>query len=234
MLKEKGTSTLGSQNIWFDEDVRRLNSDGRGTLIGSFKGDDKLVVWTSKNQYYITGFDLAQHFPDETVAVERYVPDKVYALCYFDKEQGYYYMKRFTLERSDKMQPFLDEDGNADFVCITGVAGATLHITYKGAQASRPADDVDADSFIGVKSCKAKGKRITTYDVASLSFIEPEQPEQPEPESDETPDSSDVDLTDMIDDEGIATNNDAGVHVEIYRPAPDEEIDPEQLDLFGK
>ncbi len=243
VLKEKGTSTLGSQNIWFDEDVRRLNSDGRGTLVGSFKGDDKLVVWTSKNQYYITGFDLAQHFPDETVAVERYVPDKVYALCYFDKEQGYYYIKRFTLERSDKMQSFLDEDGNADFVCITGVAGSTLHITYKGAQASRPADDVDTDSFIGVKSCKAKGKRITTYDVASLSFVEPEQPEAVEDESASSDDTdttdvaestADVDLTDMIDDEGIATHSDGGVPVEIFRPAPDEEIDPEQLDLFGK
>lgn len=237
VLKERGASTLGSQNIWFDEDVRRLNSDGRGTLIGAFKGDDKLVVWTSKNQYYITGFELAQHFPDETVSVEKYMPDKVYALCYFDKEQGYYYMKRFTLERSDKMQSFLDDEGNASPVCMTGVAGAVLHITYKGAQTSRPADDVDADSFIGVKSCKAKGKRITTYDVASLSFVEPQQPQEPaETEEGVSSDAdvSAVDLTDMIDDGNIATDNYGGVPVEIFRPEPDEEIDPAQLDLFGR
>lgn len=238
VLKEKGTSTLGSQNVWFDEDVRRLNSDGRGKLIGSFKGDDKIVVWTTKHQYYITGFDFGQHFPDETVSVERYVPEKTYALCYFDKEQGYYYMKRFTLERSDKMQSFLDDEGNAEFVCITGVAGATLHITYKGAQASRPADDVDVDSFIGVKSCKAKGKRITTYDVASLSFIEPEPITASEPDDEQTESADEaetgVDLTGMIDDEGISIAEDGGVPVEIFRPEPDDEIDPEQLDLFGK
>ena len=244
VLKEKGTSTLGSQNIWFDEDVRRLNSDGRGRLVGEFKGDDRIVVWTSKHQYYITGFDLGQHFPDETVAVERYVADKVYALCYFDREQGYFYMKRFTLERSDKMQNFLDEDGNDEFVCITGVGGATLRITYKGAQASRPADEVDVDSFIGVKSRKAKGKRLSTYDIDTLTFIEPELPPQPEP-SEDAVDVEDaaaegdgqqesVDLTDMIDDEGIVPVSNGGTPIEIIRPDADDLINPEQLDLFGK
>ena len=72
VLKERGTSTLGGQDIWFDEDVRRLNADGRGKLLGEFKGDDRLIVWTSKNQYYITGYDLMQHFPDDTVRVARY------------------------------------------------------------------------------------------------------------------------------------------------------------------
>ncbi len=244
VLKEKGTSTLGSQNIWFDEDVRRLNSDGRGRLIGEFKGDDRIVVWTSKHQYYITGFDLGQHFPDETVAVERYVADKVYALCYFDREQGYFYMKRFTLERSDKMQSYLDEDGNDEFVCITGVGGATLRITYKGAQASRPADEVDVDSFIGVKSRKAKGKRLSTYDIDTLTFIEPELPPQPEP-SEDAEDVEDaaaeddgqqesVDLTDLIDDEGIVPVSNGGTPIEIIRPDADDLINPEQLDLFGK
>ena len=240
VLKEKGTSTLGSQNIWFDEDVRRLNSDGRGRLIGEFKGDDKIVVWTSKHQYYITGFDLGQHFPDETVAVERYVADKVYALCYFDREQGYFYMKRFTLERSDKMQSYLDEDGNDEFVCITGAGGATLRITYKGAQASRPADEVDVDSFIGVKSRKAKGKRLSTYDIDTLTFIEPELPPQPEPSEDAEDAAEDdgqqesVDLTDMIDDEGIVPVSNGGTPIEIIRPDADDLINPEQLDLFGK
>ena len=177
VLKEKGTSTLGGQNIWYDEDVRRLNTDGRGVLLGEFKGEDKLVVWTSKYKYYITGFNVDQHFPDETVRVERYVAGRVYSLCYFDKEQNYYYMKRFQLEPTEKMLSFLDDENMMEFVTLTDRSGATLVVTYKGAQASRPADEVDVDSFVGVKSHRAKGKRITTYDVASLSFIEPELPE---------------------------------------------------------
>ena len=173
-----------ARNVWFDEDVRRLNADGRGKLLGEFKGDDRIIVWTSKNQYYITGYDLGQHFPDETVRVSRYEPDRVYSVCYYDRSQQFYYMKRFTAEMSDKMQFFLDEDGQADLVAVTERTGAKLEITYKGAHASRPADEVDVDEFVGVKSHRAKGKRLTTYEVATLRFIEPELPPEPEPSDD--------------------------------------------------
>lgn len=197
VLKERGTSTLGGQNIWFDEDVRRLNADGRGKLLGEFKGDDKLIVWTSKNhQYYITGYDLMQHFPDDTVRVARYESDRVYSLCYYDRDQQYYYMKRFTAEMSDKTQDFLDAD--ADFICVTDRAGAQLEITYKGAHASRPADLIDVDEFVGVKSHRAKGKRLTTYDVAALRMIELELPPEPEPADEEGVDSDQ--LTDTSGD----------------------------------
>jgi len=239
VLKEKGTSTLGGQNIWWDDDIRRLNSDGRGRLLGEFKGDDRLVVWTSKHQYYVTGFDVAQHFPDETIMVERYVADRVYNLCYFDREQGYFYMKRFTLEASDRLQSFLDEDGAADFVCITSAVGAKLRITYKGAQATRPADEISVDDFVGVKSRKAKGKRLTTYDVDSLAFIEPEPSEEPElmPESGE-PTTGDedgaasIDASDMIDDAEITPIDNSNTPLEIIRNEIDAMVDPEQLNLF--
>ena len=94
-------------------------------------------------------------------------------------------MKRFTAEMSDKMQFFLDEDGQADLVAVTERTGAKLEITYKGAHASRPADEVDVDEFVGVKSHRAKGKRLTTYEVATLRFIEPELPPEPEPSDDD-------------------------------------------------
>ncbi len=183
VLKERGTSTLGGQNIWFDEDVRQLNADGRGRLLGEFEGDDKLIVWTRRNQYYVTDFDLSQHFPDDTVRVERYNPSCVYSLCYFDREQGYYYMKRFSAERSERMQFFLDELGQADFVAMTDRKATQLEITYKGAHASRPADVIEVDEFVGVKSHRAKGKRLTTYEVDTLRFIEPDEEEIPDEES---------------------------------------------------
>ena len=228
VLKERGTSTLGGQNIWFDEDVRRLNTDGRGLLIGEFKGDDKLVVWTSKYMYYITGFGVDQHFPDETVRVERYVPGRVYSVCYFDKEQNYYYMKRFQLEMSEKMQSFLEDEATMEFVAMTSAEGATLKVEYTGAHAMRPADEVDVDSFIGVKSHRAKGKRITTYQVASLTFIEPEPTEESEPvEEDATDDVLDVDLDSI---------GDVDVEGDIQPAVADDEpvimLDSEQLNLF--
>ncbi|MBO5465270.1 MAG: DNA gyrase/topoisomerase IV subunit A [Alistipes sp.] len=250
VLKEKGTSTLGGQNIWYDEDVRRLNTDGRGVLLGEFKGEDKLVVWTSKYKYYITGFNVDQHFPDETVRVERYVAGRVYSLCYFDKEQNYYYMKRFQLEPTEKMLSFLDDENMMEFVTLTDRSGATLVVTYKGAQASRPADEVDVDSFVGVKSHRAKGKRITTYDVASLSFIEPELPEVDESaeENNEVEDiDENINVADATQDAvsvdiGDAMEVTASVDVErdsvVIEPQgedveePAVVIDSEQLNLF--
>jgi len=250
VLKEKGTSTLGGQNIWYDEDVRRLNTDGRGVLLGEFKGEDKLVVWTSKYKYYITGFNVDQHFPDETVRVERYVAGRVYSLCYFDREQNYYYMKRFQLEPTEKMLSFLDDENMMEFVTLTDRSGATLVVTYKGAQASRPADEVDVDSFVGVKSHRAKGKRITTYDVASLSFIEPELPEVDESvedgseveDTDENINAADVTQDAVSVDIGDAMEVTASVDVErdsvVIEPQgedveePAVVIDSEQLNLF--
>ena len=233
VLKEKGTSTLGGQDIWFDEDVRRLNTDGRGILLGEFKGDDKLVVWTSKQQYYITGFGVEQHFPDETICVERYVAGKIYSLCYYDREQKYYYMKRFQLEPTEKMLSFLEGEDVADFVCMTGVEGAKLVVTYKGAHATRPADEVDVDSFIGVKSPRAKGKRITTYDVDTLHFVEPEI----EPADEEADEPMDVDLegVEAVEADAPATSAAPAATNVISMGATEEDVvvgDPEQLNLF--
>ncbi len=177
-VKQRGVSTLAGQNIWYDPDVRRLNNDEHGALLGEFKGNDRIVVWTARNQYYITGFDIMQHFPDDTVRVERYVPNRVYNVAYFDREQGYYYMKRFELELSDKVQFFLGEDGHADHICTSFRAGSKLQISYKGAHVNRPMDEIEVDEFIAVKSHRAKGKRITTMEVASLRFLEREEEEQ--------------------------------------------------------
>ncbi len=231
VLKERGTSTLGGQDIWFDEDIRRLNTEGRGRLLGEFKGDDRIVVWTSKNQYYITGFDLLQHFPDETVRVEKFVAGRVYALCYYDDEQKYYYMKRFELEQSDKMQYFLDQTGMR-LVAVTDKSGAKLAVAYGGANASRPVDILSVDEFIGVKSHRAKGKRITTYEVESLTFIEPEEPEEPE-----VPDSgveaADADRSGFDPGEMLSEDiHDAASVNYSAETESDDDFSPEQLNLF--
>ena len=182
--------------------MHRLNTDGRGVLLGEFQGDDKLIVRTAKNVYYTTNFDITQHFPDDTVHVSKYSPDTVYAVAYFDRSQNYYYLKRFTAEQ-----------------------GAVLVLTFQGAQASRPAEEIDVDGFVGVKSHRAKGKRLTTYDVATLAFVEPE------PSGEDAPNGSegDFDLPETMTVEGT------DAEFEIERPKGDTEeviVDTEQLNLF--
>jgi topoisomerase-4 subunit A len=175
--------------------------------------------------------------------VERYVAGKIYNLCYFDNEQGYYYMKRFQLEQTDKAQYFLDEDGSARFECISGAKGAKLEITYKGAHENRPADMVDVEEFVGVKSCKAKGKRLTTFDVATLTFIEPEvvEPEEPEVNDEEFDEEleQEVDMTDEPIEEfeefesvnTVKPVDNSGTPIEIIRHDVDD-ANTEQLNLF--
>jgi len=232
VVKERGASTLGGQNIWYDEDVRKLNTDGRGVLVGEFEGDDRIIVFTSKHQYYITGYDLLQHFPDETVRVEKYVPDRVYSVVYFDREQHYYYLKRFTAERSEKLQTFLDEEGQAELTAMTRCAGSKLRIAYRGAQAARPADEIETDEFVGVKSHRAKGKRLTTFDVKTVTFIEPEIPSAPAEGDDVEPDQGTA--SEPSHDAAVAEPTHE-VDFEIERPAGDGDdgtFDPEQLNLF--
>ncbi|MFR9567234.1 MAG: DNA gyrase/topoisomerase IV subunit A [Rikenellaceae bacterium] len=222
-VKHRGVSTLAGQNIWYDTDVRRLNNDEHGELLGEFKGDDKLVVWTARNQYYTTGFDIMQHFPDDTMNVERMVSGRVYSVVYFDREQGYFYMKRFELEMNDKMQNFLEEDGKDEFVAISSVAGAKIVLSYKGAHATRPEDEVDVDSFIAIKSHRAKGKRLSTLDVATVRFEEPEF--DPALSGDE-----------LFDDEDslMEVSNEAELEIERNNVADDEVDDDDgtQLILF--
>ncbi len=230
VLKERGTSTLGGQNIWYDDEIRRLNADGRGRLLGEFKGDDKLLVWTAKNSYYVTGYDLAQHFPDDTVLVGRYRPERIHSVCYFDGEQGFYYLKRFTIKLSERLQAFLPDEGNCRLVAVTSAEGAQLELTFKGAHASRPAELIDVDTFVGVKSPLAKGKRLTTFDVAAARFLEPVAPE-PEPDAEEEP----ADDAAAAAAEPTAPTTDAPeVPFEVERPRGDEDdaIDPAQLNLF--
>ncbi len=230
VLKERGTSTLGGQNIWYDDEIRRLNADGRGRLLGEFKGDDKLLVWTAKNSYYVTGYDLAQHFPDDTVLVGRYRPERIHSVCYFDGEQGFYYLKRFTIKLSERLQAFLPDEGNCRLVAVTSAEGAQLELTFKGAHASRPAELIDVDTFVGVKSPLAKGKRLTTFDVAAARFLEPVAPE-PEPDAEEEPAD---DAAAAAAEPTAPTTDAAEVPFEVERPRGDEDdaIDPAQLNLF--
>ena len=181
-VKERGASTLAGQNIWFDEDVMRLNTDGRGRLLGEFQGDDKIIVFTSKGQYYTTGYDTGHHFPEDTIRVEKYAPDRIYSGAYYDADSRYYYLKRFAAEASDnRMQSFIDDSNpRSRMTALSADRYPQLEITYGGAHRTRPADLVDVEQFIGVKSHRAKGKRLTTYDVASLRFTEPLRPDPDE------------------------------------------------------
>ncbi|MDR2653274.1 MAG: DNA gyrase/topoisomerase IV subunit A [Prevotellaceae bacterium] len=192
ILKEKGESTLSGRQIWFDESINRLNAEGRGILIGEFAGDDKILVITKQGAYFTTNFDLSNRYDEDILSIEKYNPDTVFAATYFDSEQKYFYVKRFKFEISNAPQRFIDENQQSYLVEISQDEYPQIEVTFKGKHAKRPPEFIDVEQFIGEKSFRAKGKRVSTFDVDTVKFVAPvEKKPQPDETTNDKPETDD-------------------------------------------
>ena len=184
-LKREGLSTLGGLEVWFDPDVLRLNYDGRGDYLGEFGPGDQLLVVMKNGQYYTTSFDLANHYDEGILRIERLRPGHVFTAVLFDAAQGYPYLKRFAFEPSAKKQSFIGESDKSELLCLSDEPGARFRITFGGKDDFRGTMDVVASEFVAPKSFKAKGKRLTNFEVTDIVEIEPvpvaESDEETEP-----------------------------------------------------
>ncbi|MEE4115192.1 MAG: DNA gyrase/topoisomerase IV subunit A [Marinilabiliaceae bacterium] len=188
-LKEKGVSTLGGRKIWFDDTVNRLNVDNRGMYLGEFSADDKILVITKNGWFRITNFDLSNHFEDNILLIEKFRQDAVYSAIYWDADQDFYYVKRFTLDPGEKLQCFINENPESKLVSLTEVEYPRFEIMFGGKHRERENEIIEVAEFIGIKSFKAKGKRLTNYSVDNITEIEPvvkkESEKAPETHEDE-------------------------------------------------
>ena len=195
-LKEKGVSTLGGREVWFDPDVLRLNYDGRGESLGEFNSNDRILVVLKSGEYYTSTFDAGNHYEDNILRIEKYREGLVWTAVLYDAEQGYPYVKRFVFEPIAKKQSFIGENPESKLYLLSDTKYPRLKVVFAGADAFREPLIVDVEEYIGVKSYKAKGKRITIYEVGTYEEIEPrEMPEEELPSVDidtETVDSDDV------------------------------------------
>lgn len=185
-LKEEGVSTLGGRKIWFDDEVLRLNADGRGKYLGEFEGDDKILCVSKKGSYYLSNFDLSNHYDESMIVVEKYDASKVWSAIYFDAAQGFYYLKRFVFDETSKETSFLPEDEGSRLVMLNDDMFPQVSLTFTGKHAERPGEIIDAEEFIAVKGIKAKGKRLSTFEIEKAAFTEPLQKEFPDNGDDET------------------------------------------------
>jgi len=182
-LKQKGHSTLGGRKVWFDPDVLRINYDGQGNYLGEFVDEDRILVITNKGEYYATTFELTAHFDRDIRIIEKFNPEKVWSLAMWNADLGYYYGKRFQLDAQLKVQSFLGESDDNAIALLSDRDEAVFRICFK--EENREPMDITMSDFIDVKSPKAKGKRITTLDISSITDITPEPKPQPEPEAQE-------------------------------------------------
>lgn len=188
-LKEHGASTLGGREVWFDPDVLRLNYDGRGRLLGEFMGDDLVLVIQKNGEYYTTGFEATNHYDDNILRIEKFRPKQVWTAILFDADQGYPYIKRFMFEPSARKQRFIGDNERSSLILLTDTPHARFEVRFAAPDDFREPLIVDAENFIGLKSFKAKGKRLVTYALDTVTEIEPLIADG---EDDENPETSDI------------------------------------------
>lgn len=173
-LKSHGHSTLGGRKVWFDPDVRRLNYEEHGRYLGEFFDEDRILVVLTDGDFYITTFDANNHYEDNILRLEKWDPYKIWTVVLYDADnQGYPYIKRFTMDAMKKHQNFIGENSNSQLVLISDTAFPRILVTYGGNDSVRPEEEIDAEQFIAQKSFKAKGKRISTWQTGSITELEP-------------------------------------------------------------
>ena len=222
-LKSHGTSTLGGRQVWFDWDVHRLNYDEHGQYLGEFHADDLILVVLPNGEFYTTTFDINNHYEQDILRIEKFDPHKVWTAVLIEPEQGFTYVKRFALEPSPRHQLFLPvpEPGArhaleaARLLLLTDTPAPHLLAHYAEPDDFREPLEFNAEEFIAQKSFKARGKRLTTLNVANVEEIPAEDspveddavensPEADGPEAD-SPEANSS-MTDGPETDGLETD----------------------------
>jgi topoisomerase-4 subunit A len=201
-LKQKGGSTLGGRMVWFDSDVLRINYDGRGHFLGEFFADDLVLIIQENSEFYTTTFDSGNHYENGIKIIEKFDENKIWSAALYDEDQqGLPYLKRFPLEVNNKKQSFLGDNPASRLILLSDTEYPRFEVTFGGNDSFREPLVIDVEEFIGIKSLKAKGKRITTCEIAGIKEIEPTR--FPEPEE-ENPPQPDIDIEPEEDEKPIA------------------------------
>lgn len=189
-LSEAGLSTLGARDIWFDESIKRLNTEGRGKLLGAFSGDDKILTIMQSGDYRLFNYDLSNHFDEDLLIIEKFNPAKPVTTVYFNGTKQHYYLKRFEVEITDKKTDFLNDDTGSKVIQVSTDWLPVLKIVFDEKQNNRVIEDevLEASNFIDVKGHKAKGKRLTTHAVKKIVMLDPLPYEVPVTENEQQED----------------------------------------------
>ena len=178
-LKSHGHSTLGGRKVWFDPDVKRLNYDEHGQLLGEFNENDNILVILDNGDFYLTNFDANNHYEDNIFRIEKFDAAKVWTAVLFDADQqGYLYVKRFMLEATKRKQNYIGDNPKSKLLFMTDEPLPRFKVNFGGSDAIREPIDIDAEEFVGVKGFKAKGNRVSNWTIDSVEQLEPRMPQE--------------------------------------------------------
>jgi len=173
--KEEGISTLGARDIWYDDTVRRINTDDRGTYLGAFKSDDKILTFMADGSYKLYGYELSTHFEENMVRIEKYDHGKIISVVYYDGESELYYIKRFQVEETDKLVNVLNEHPETKMMAYSLDYLPRIEVVFEQRPNKKPLENLEINmaEFIALKSHRAKGKRISNNVIKKISLLDP-------------------------------------------------------------
>lgn len=176
LLKTKGASTLSAEDYWFNDAVHRLNKEGKGTYLGKFAADDKILTVTSKGQYKLYTYDVLNHFDEDIVLIEKYYPELVLSCIYYDGESKAYLTKRFVPENVSTKQSIITEHEESRIELVTSQIQPVVDVKF-GKQKDKeiPDETVNLVEFAPMVNMKAKGKKLTSYKVKEINLRVPEE-----------------------------------------------------------
>ncbi|WP_040249224.1 DNA gyrase/topoisomerase IV subunit A [Psychroserpens mesophilus] len=174
-LKEKGVSTLKPRKIWFDDTVQRLNVDGRGELIGEFRGEDRLLIITQSGNVKTILPELTTHFDDDMIVLEKWIPKKPISVIYYNGEKELFYVKRFLVENEGKEESFISEhpDSHLEIVSTDWKPVADIEFTKERGKERKDNEAVNLEEFIAVKGISALGNQLTKDKINQINLLDP-------------------------------------------------------------
>ena len=188
-LREKGTSTLAAEDYWFDDTTHRLNKEERGTYLGKFSGEDKILTITSKGYYRLYNYDLLNHFDEDIVLIEKFLPKQIITLVYFDGESKSYLTKRFLPENISSKTAIITEHDHSLVELVSSNPFTVIDVVFAKEKDKQPAPEtINLAEFAPLVNMKAKGKKLTPLKIKEINLREAE-----EIELDEEPEGSGLD-----------------------------------------
>ena len=209
--RDDGVSTLAAREIWYDDTVKRLNADKRGILIGEFSGDDKILQIYSNGEFRLTGYDLSTHFDDDMTQIMKFDPNVIFSVIYIEGDSKLMYIKRFMIEEDCQLNrriSFIGDNKDAEYLFMNMDRLPRLLLSFNDSPSGKQYEDEELNvaEYIGIKSYKAKGKRLSTHNVATYTFLDPYEPQD---EGIDDIEEDKLDIEENITEEITSYNNES-------------------------
>jgi len=228
--REEGVSTLGARDIWYDDTVNRLNTEERGKYLGAFIGDDKILTVYQSGEFKVVNYDISNHFDENLILIEKYDPERIFSVIYYDGKLKQKYIKRFHPEITNKKSLFIPESKDSKILNFSINHFPVIKVIFDESTNKKVLEEtINIHEFIGIKSYKAKGKRISTFEIKSIKMLKPLPYEENEDNVSNESEQENVSEKQIVKSEENVFPKDKGIKPDELKSKESDNIDSEEL-----